>query len=126
MEWILEKLLQFSPLLVAGALPSYIYWRNRKDKQLESERGERGELTSDIVEEGSSIRKDLRTMLKEEQLRSDNRDKVIENLRSEIYDLKGTINNVSFMRITLERDLAELTRNYEMLQIELERRGHQK
>lgn len=122
MEWIPEKLLQFSPLVFSGAFAAFVYWRNRKDKQTEIERGERGELTSGIVEEGTSIRKDLRAMLREEQARSDLRDKIIEGLRPEIYDLKGLINNMSLTIATLQRDLADLTRINKTLQTELEMR----
>ncbi len=122
MEWTLEKLLQFSPLLFSGAFAVFVYWRNRKDKKIETTRSERGELTSDIVEEGTSIRKDLRAMLRDEQARSDLRDKIIEGLRPEIYDLKGLINNMSLTIATLERDLADLTKINKLLQIELESR----
>lgn len=93
MEWTLEKLLQFSPLLVAGALPAYIYWRNRKDKQELEEKDVKLELTSEILSDGSTIRKDLRQMLKEEQNRYDKVVTIVEQLRDEIIDLKSLVND---------------------------------
>ncbi len=114
-EWALEKFLQFSPLLVAGALPLYLNWRNRKDKQKTEEQGSKSELTSDILADGSSIRKEQSERIKEEQVRYDKIVMIVEQLRDEVVDLKSNIidlraevKELKFVNMTLAQEKQQL------------------
>jgi predicted nucleic acid-binding Zn-ribbon protein len=108
MEWTGEKLLQLLPIAVSVALPIYVYFRTQRDKRTAENREGKSELTSDIVADGTSIRRDLRAMLKDEQARSDKFEGWLVAARDDIQDLKSKVNNLAFMKITLEREKKQI------------------
>lgn len=125
LEWMIEKLFQFSPLLGAGALTLYTSWRNRKDKKESEEKDDKKELTTEILADGSSIRKEQSERLKAEQARYDRVVVVVENLRKDIVDLKGSIvdfrgevKELKFINMTLTREKQEVEEENDKLRAE--------
>ncbi len=91
MEWPVEKLFQLIPIAVSVALPLYFYFRTNREKKEAENRDDASELTTEILADGSSIRKEQSVRLKEEQARYDSVVVVVENLRKDIHGLKDSI-----------------------------------
>lgn len=91
MEWTGEKLLQLLPIAVSVGLPLYMYFRSLKEKRAEANKEVKVELTTEILADGSSIRKEQGERLKDEQARYDKVVTIVEQLRDEIIELKGNV-----------------------------------
>ena len=115
MEWWLEKLIIILPMLALGAWTVYVQRTQAAEKKREAEE-KRHQLqeqhatgvTSNILADGTSIRRELVDQLKDERARSDKFESWIEALRSEVNDLKSKVNNLSFLKFTLENENEEL------------------
>jgi len=115
MDWTPEKLLPFVALAFSVAMPLYLNFRTSREKKAAEDKEDATELTTEILADGSSIRKEQSVRLKEEQARYDAVVVVVGNLRDEISDLKGNIvdfraevRELKFVNMALTREKQEI------------------
>lgn len=119
MEWLTEKILQIIPMLLLGGWTVYVFRQNRKDKQADANREISAVSTSAIVADGTTLRKDLREMLKDEQNRSDKIEEWLRAAQKDISALQIQVNNLLNTKTLLEQEKGALTEQKETLEQEV-------